>query len=90
MKIKEAIDRTIRTRHFGIIIECLKVKDGLLYDDLYVDYCKRCEQEGVIPMVRCSLHKAIERYYEKRLVKIEFSNLGIGTYRRGKRVWLVK
>ena len=70
MKIKEAVDRTIRTRHFGIIIEWLKVKYGLLYNDLYVDYCKRCEQEGIKPMVRISLHKAIERYYEKGIVKI--------------------
>ena len=88
MLIKEAIARSIRSRHVGVIVKCLQHEDGLTYDDLHIAYCKRCKEEGIKPIVRTALHNTIHYYAEKGIVRIEYHNPGIGVYRIGKRVWL--
>lgn len=90
MLIKDAIHRCIRSRHVGIIVKCLQHEDGLTYGDLHTAYYKRCEENDVKPMARTSLHNFIQYCAEKGIVRIEYHNLGIGAYRVGKRVWLVK
>lgn len=90
MKLKEALARSVKSRHVGIIVRCLKHKDGLTYGELYADYCKICEQENIKPIVRTSLHNSIQHYKDKGIVRIEYHNVGVGAYRIGKRVWLVR
>ena len=59
MLIKEVIDRIGRSRHRYIIIKCLKYKDGLMYKELYVEYCKMCEKEDIMPLALSSLYVVI-------------------------------
>ena len=84
MLIKEAIDIIGRSRHGHIMIKCLKYKDGLTYKELYVEYCKICKKEDIMPLALSSLYGVIRLAVAR------------GTIRRaGKRgsltrLWLVR
>ena len=67
MLIKEALHRSIRSRHVGIIVKCFQHEDGLTYGDLYPAYCKICKENDVKPMARTSLHNFIQYCAEKIL-----------------------
>ena len=90
MKIKEALDRSVRSSNVGVIIECLEHEDGLTYKELYADYYKRCKEEEIKPILRYSLSTVIRYYERKGIVKRSFHALGAGGRLRGVRVWLVK
>ena len=86
MLIKEALDKKVRSRHAGIFIKCLKHKDGLLYKELYVDYCKVCKQEGIKPILYNSMYGMIALAVEKGNIRRERTIIpgGIAT-----KLWLV-
>ena len=89
MKIKEAIDRTVRSRHFSIVMECLKNKDGLTYKELYVEYCKLCEKENTKPVVYVTMYTQVRNGILMGLLRKEnFATPG----KQGmtKKIWLVK
>lgn len=59
MLIKEAINIIGRSRHEYIIIKCLKHDGGLTYKELYVEYCKMCKKEDIMPLALSSLYGII-------------------------------
>ena len=87
MKIKEAIDRSVRSRHVSTIMECLEVKDGLSFGELYKEYCKMCKKEGVYPALYNTINTVVRRLVYKGFVRKEFvvSGGGVATI-----FWLVK
>ena len=84
MKIKEALDRSVRSRHVGTIMECLKHKDGLTYRELYTEYCKICKEEGVEPAVYNTINTVLKSLVYKGALKREYYDVGLA------RFWLVK
>lgn len=84
MKIKEAMDRSVRSRHVGTVMECLKHKDGLTYKELYVEYCKRCKEEGTDPASSGTIYNTIKSLVYKGIVMRKRGELG------STKVWLIK
>lgn len=72
MKIKEALDRSVRSRHVGTIMECLKHKDGMTSRELYTEYCKRCKIEGVEPAAYNTINTVLKALVYKGAVNREY------------------
>lgn len=88
MLIKEALDKMVRSRHVGIFIKCLEHKDGLMYKDLYVEYCKRCKHEGIKPILYNSMYGTMVLAVSKGSIRRERIIIpGIGN---ATRLWLVR
>ena len=88
MLIKEALDKKVRSRHVDIFIKRLKHKDGLMYKDLYVDYCKVCKDECIEPILYNSMYGMIVLAVEKGSIIRERTIIpGIGN---ATRLWLVR
>ena len=84
MKIKEALDRSLRSRHVGTIMECIKHKDGLTYRELYTEYCKRCKEEGVEPAGYNTINNVLKSLVFKGALKRVYADVGL------VRFWMVK
>lgn len=89
MKIKEAMDSTVRSRHVSTVMECLKCKDGLTFKKLYAEYCKRCKEEGVEPACYSTIHTTVRRMADKGIIRKDYS-LEHGKCGVERRIWLVK
>ena len=88
MLVEHAIDIMGRSRHPLIFIKCLKHKDGMTYRELYVAYCKRCEQEDIKPNAYTSMYNIMRLEVARgSVIKEHFHIPGNGT---GVRIWLVK
>ena len=86
MKIKEAIDRSVRSRHVSTVMECLELKDGLSFGELYAEYCKLCKKEDVEPALYNTINTVVRRLVYKGFVRREYViSGGVET-----RIWLVK
>lgn len=84
MLIKEAIDIIGRSRHEYIMIKCLKDKDGLTYKELYVEYCKICKKEDIMPLALSSLYGVIRLAVARGTVRRS------GKRGSQRRLWLVR
>ena len=84
MKIKDALDRSVRSRHVGTVMECLKHKDGLMYKELYADYCKRCKEEGIEPVAFTTIYTVVKALVYKGIVMRKRGDVGL------TKVWIVK
>ena len=84
MKLKEALDRSVRSRHVGTIMECLKHKDGLTSRELYTEYCKRCKEEEVEPAGYNTINTVLKALVFKGALNREY--VGVGWIR----FWLAK
>lgn len=89
MKLKEALKSKYRFRHVSTIMECLKIKDGLSFGELYVEYCKLCKKEEVEPAGYNTINTVVRRLVYKGFVRkehfIDHGKCGVAT-----RFWLVK
>ena len=86
MLIKDAIDRMGRSCHNAIFIKCLKEKDGLMYMELYHEYCKMCEKKDIAPLCYESIYNIIRSLVSKGAVRRERVIMDGGVYTR---IWLV-
>ena len=84
MKIKEAMDRSVRSRHVGNIMDCLKHKDGLTSRELYTEYCKRCKEEEVEAAVYNTINTVLKSLVFKGALKREYYDVGL------VRFWMVR
>ena len=89
MKIKDAINRTVRSRHFGTVMECFEHKDGLTYKELYEEYCKRCKNENTKPVVYASMYTQVRYAVLMGLLRKENYSVP-GKHGMTKKIWLVK
>ena len=83
------MNSTVRSRHVSTVMECLKIKDGLTFGELYVEYCKMCKKEEVEPALYNTINTVVRRLVYKGFVRrdcfIEHGKCGVTI-----RLWLVK
>ena len=84
MKIKEAISRSVRSRHVGTLMDCLKYKDGLTHKELYEEYCRRCKEEGIEPVAFATIYTVVKALVYKGIVMRKRGDVGL------TKVWIVK